>query len=509
MTGRYPDEATRLLITASTLMAAVLVTLDQTIAAIALPQIQSSMSASQDQLVWVLTSYIIAMAIATPLSGWLAERFGRGLVMKGAVLGFTLASLGCGLSTSLSEIVLFRFVQGACGAGMIPLSQATLLDINPPERHAKAMAWFGIGTTIGPLAGPTLGGWLTDAISWRWIFLINLPVGLLALAGFVAARHREPPNPDTPRFDWMGFILLSVCLTALQLMLDRGQEKDWLSSIEICVELGLVLVTGYMFVVHVMTVRNPFVDPAIFRDRNFLFGSMLAFMLGFLLFASVPIFTTMQQQLLGYPALLTGELALPRAFGTLVFMLVVTRIIGRVDSRLMMAGGLLGSAIGLYMLSGFSLESDPRGVMIVGFVQGMSGAFIFSPLTYMVFSTLQPRFRNAGTTVFALTRNIGFSVGLSIIAVMLSRNSSTARARLVEGVRPDNPVLDFRLPDFDFGLAGSLAGMERQVMRQAMMTAYVDVFWLMFVLSLTIIPLVMMLRTPARRAMTEPLPVIE
>jgi DHA2 family multidrug resistance protein len=492
----------------SVMLGTIMVTLDGTIANVALPQMQASMSASQEQIFWVLTSYMIALAIATPLSGWLAERFGRKRLMILSVILFTLSSMACGLATSLSQMVLFRLVQGASGASLVPLSQAILLDITPPERQGKAMAWYGIGTIAGPLIGPTLGGWLTDALTWRWVFFINLPIGLLAAAGMWLFLS-EARRPDPPRFDKMGFICLSICLASLQLMFDRGQNLDWFSSTEICIEGAVALFFGYVTIVHMFTAEDPFIKPKIFADRNFLFGSIISFLLGVALYSSIPLITTMMQQVLGYPAMLTGIISSPRGVGNIIALLFIGSIVHRIDPRLLSAVGIILAALSLYAFSLFSVETSQSTVLWVSLLQGIGAGLIFLPLTLIVFATLDPKLRNEGTTLFALTRNVGSAVGISIFEAMMVRNSATVHSRLVEGVRPDNPVFAIGAPDLDFSAPASLAGLEQEILRQSTMVAYVDAYWLLFILCLLIVPLCLLMSAPGRKSRAEPLPVME
>ena len=466
MEKTYPDPSTRLLITLSALMAVMMVTLDGTIAIIALPRIQSSLAASPEQIAWVLTSYLVAGAIATPLSGWLADRFGRIRVMALSVLLFTLTSLGCGMVANIEMLVLFRFLQGAAGASLVPLSQVLLLNINPPERAGPAIAWFGMGSLLGPMIGPTLGAWLTEYFSWRWIFLINLPLGVLAFLGLTFfAREGEHNVPR--QFDARGFIMLSVALTAFQLMLDRGQMLDWFSSLEIVIETTVASLFFYLFVVHILTAEHPFIQPAIFRDRNFFIGTLLSVVLGVFLNGVIPIMTSMMQQLLGYPIMLAGVLSLPRAIGNM-----------RQDA-----------------------------LALVAVLQGAGSGFLFLPLMMIMFSTLPDRLRNEASTVSALTRSLGGAVGISLIQTMTLRDMATVQSRLVEHVRPDNPLVAWRLPDFQVGDLASISGVMGEVLRQTAVTAYVHSFQILLGLAILVTPLALFLRNSGATRMRTPPPV--
>ncbi|HZV92297.1 MAG TPA: DHA2 family efflux MFS transporter permease subunit, partial [Caldimonas sp.] len=409
------------LITASVMLASIMQALDNTIANVALPRIQGSLSATQDQMTWVLTSYIIAAAIMTPLSGWLAGQVGRKRVFLFSIVGFTIASGLCGLSGSLAEIVLARLAQGLCGAALIPMSQAVLLDINPKERHAKAMAIWIMAVTIGPILGPALGGWLTENYNWRWVFYINVPFGILAFLGILSFMPETEIRRS--RFDFFGFAALSLAVGAFQLMLDRGQLKDWFASTEILVEAIVAGLALYLFVVHMLTTKkSPFISPALFKDRNFLTGNLFIFVVGVVLFATLALLPPLLQDLLGYPVVLTGLVTAPRGLGTLAAMLVVTRLMGKVDTRWIIAAGFAMTAFSLWQMTHFYLQMGTASVVWSGLTQGFGTGFVYVPLATITFATLSPQFRNEGTAVFSLVRNIGSSVGISVVTTLLVRN---------------------------------------------------------------------------------------
>ncbi|WP_010218187.1 DHA2 family efflux MFS transporter permease subunit [Sphingomonas sp. PAMC 26621] len=500
MTGAYPDPATRNIITAAVMAATVMNSLDSTIANVALPHIQGSVSASSEEITWVLTSYIVAAAIMTPLTGWLAGRFGRKRLMLWSIVGFTVVSGLCGLANSLGELVGFRLLQGVFGAALVPMSQAILLDINPPERHGPAMAVWGMGAILGPIIGPALGGWLTDNLSWRWVFYINLPIGILAFIG-LSGFLTETKDSTRPRLDIFGFAMLALALGSFQLMLDRGQTKDWFSSLEICIEGAMALFFGYLFVVQTLTARQPFIDIGMFKDRNFLTGSIFGFFLGTVLFGVLALLPTMLETLMGYPVVLTGLVTAPRGIGTLISMIIVGRVIKRVDARLLILIGFGLAAYSLHMMSGFSLGMSERLVIISGFIQGLGTGLVFVPLTTIAFATLDPKYRNEGAAMFTLTRNIGSAVGISVLQAMTIRNSATVHARLTEGIRPDNPALP---GGFDFDLPSAVAAMNAQITRQASMVSYIDAFWMLFVLTLAVIPLLLLMRGPRKGAAAGP-----
>lgn len=497
-----------MLITIPTMIASTMVAVDITIANVALPHMQSSLSASQEQVLWVLTSYLVAGAIATPLSGWLAGRLGRKLVMLVSVGGFTMASALCGLSTDLPTIVFARFLQGACGAALVPLSQAILLDINPPEEHARAMTIFALGSMAGPILGPTLGGWLTDTLSWRWVFFINVPFGILSLAGMLAFLT-PGKNAEQARFDIFGFITLSIALASLQLILDRGDHLDWWDSTEIRIYALILIIAAYLTVVHMATAKNTFVRPELFRDRNFAIGSIFSIMIGIVAFATLPLIVVMTQSLLGYSALHTGIVGLPRAIGTVAAMLMVSRLLNLLDVRIVIVAGLLIMGTSMLMYSHIDLYVDERALLVIGFVQGMGSGLIFVPISMVVFSTLRPNLRNEGAAMYALTRNIGNAVGISVLNVQFVRDIAASRNSLVQGLRPDNPAILYARPDLDFDSSEALTGLSGEITRQATMVGNVASYHFVFVLTLFLIPLVLLLRGSKNRVDTATLPIGE
>jgi DHA2 family multidrug resistance protein len=495
--GNYPATATRWFITFSVMAATIMNALDSTIANVALPHIQGSVSASQDEITWVLTSYIVSAAIFTPLSGWLAGRFGRKRLMLVSVVGFTAASALCGIATGLDELVLFRLLQGMFGAALVPMSQAILLDINPPERHGPAMAIWGMGAVLGPIIGPALGGWLTDNLSWRWVFYINLPVGIITFLG-LSAFLSETRNEDQSNLDFFGFALLALGIGCLQIMLDRGQQQDWFNSTEIWIEGVGAMFFLYLLVVHIMTAKKPFIELALFADRNFVLGSVFGFFLGVLLFSVLALLPPMLEQLMGYPVVLTGLVTAPRGVGTMISMMLVGQLIRRFDVRGLIFSGLVLCGISMYMMAGFSLGMDEDLVIVSGFIQGLGTGLIFVPLSTIAFATLDQRLRNEGAAMFTLIRNMGSAIGISVLQAMTIRNAASVHSRLIEGIRPDNPVLAWRLPNFDFNAPAAVAALNGQITRQAGMVSYVDAFWGLFIVTLAMAPMIVLMR-PARR----------
>ena len=421
------------------MLATIMQAIDTTIANVALPYMQGTLSATMDQANWVLTSYIVAAAIMTPPTGWLAARFGRKRLFLVQVAGFTVASILCGLAQSLSEMVLFRLLQGVCGAALVPLSQAVLLDTWPREKHGSAMALWGVGVMVGPILGPTLGGWLTESYSWRWVFYVNLPVGILTFLGLMTflseSKRREIP------FDWFGFITLSLAIGALQLMLDRGEQLNWFGSAEIIAEATVAGLSFYLFLTHIFTTDRPFVNPRIFLDRNFSAGLVFIFLIGIILLATLALLTPYLQNLMGYPVLAAGMVLAPRGVGTMLMMFVAGRLIGRLDSRLIIGAGLLVTAASLHAMSNFTPDVSQWVIVRTGFLQGVGFGLIFVPLSTVTFATLPPEWRTDATGLFSLMRNLGSSIGISIVVSLLSSNTQVNHASIALQVTPYNPAL--------------------------------------------------------------------
>jgi MFS transporter, DHA2 family, multidrug resistance protein len=495
---RVAPTINRVAITISIMLATIMQAIDTTIANVALPHIQGSLSAAQDQITWVLTSYIVAAAIMTPLTGWLAGAFGIKRVFLISVIGFTVASALCGLADSLTQMVLFRLLQGVCGAALMPLSQAVLLRINPPERHGQAMAVWGTGAMVGPIAGPALGGWLTDNYNWRWVFYINLPVGIIAFLGILFFIH-ETRHARRERFDFFGFGALAIAIGALQMLLDRGELKDWFHSTEIWVEVTVAGLALYLFVVHTITTSEPpFLNRALLRDPNFVASNVLMFFIGVIMFATLALQPTMLQQLMNYPVATAGLVTAPRGIGTMVAMFLVGRIINRVDTRLLILGGLALTTISLYQMSGFTLVMDKQPIIVSGLVQGFGLGFVFVPLSTISFATLPRSVLTQGTALFSLTRNIGSSIGIAILEALFVENSQIVHSRLVEHLRPDNPLAQapYLMAPYSLSTSTGIAALNAEVTKQAQMVAYIDDFKLMMVIAFLAAPLLLLLRKP-------------
>ncbi len=486
------------MITLSIMLATIMQALDTTIANVALPHMQGSLQASQDQITWVLTSYIVASAIALPLTGWLCARWGRRKVFIVSIVGFTFASALCGLATSLGGIVAARLLQGVFGAALVPLSQAVLLDINPLEKIGQAMAIWGAGIMVGPILGPLLGGWLTENFDWRWVFFINLPVGAFALWGML--RYLPESRPRSDRLDIFGFVTLSVAIGMLQLFLDRGELLDWFDSWEIKLEAAAALVAFGFFAVHTATVRGiSFFDRDLLKDRNYVTGLLFAFIVGTILYGTMALLPMFLQNLMNYPVVYTGEVTAPRGIGTMIAMVVVGRLVHRVDLRAIMAAGFALTAFSLWQMTSITLQMDSTLIVTSGFIQGLGIGLTFVPLSTAAFATLAPRLRNEGTPIFSLLRNIGGSVGISIVQALLTRGSAQAHAQLASMVTRGNQGLVNLPPALSPDTPAGLAVLNAEVTRQAALIGYAGDFSIMMVVTLLAIPLLLLIRRSGAR----------
>jgi MFS transporter, DHA2 family, multidrug resistance protein len=490
--------------TATIICACVMQGVDTTIANVCLPHIQGSMSASQDQISWVLTSYIVASAIMMPLTGWLAGRFGVKYIFLASVIGFTFASALCGAATSLSQLVLYRILQGVFGAGLVPLGQATLFTVYPREKHGQAMAIFSTGAMMGPIIGPTLGGWLTENLGWRWCFYINLPVGTLCALG-VLVFIRQTGNIRRDPFDAVGFATLSLGVGALQLMLDRGQIKDWFHSTEIWIEATIAGLCFYLLVVHTMTTgERSFLNRELLKSPNFVAGSVLMFGVGMILSGTLALMPSMMQVLMNYPVFDAGWMMAPRGFGTMLAMFLVARIINRVDNRWFILVGFLLTAASLWQMTGFSLLMGSGPLLFASFAQGFGLGCTFVPLNLLALSGLPHHILAQGTAIRALMRMLGGSIGIAVLEMQLTQNTQIVHSRLVEWLRPDNPLAQAPFLAAPFGLTtpAGIAALNNEVTRQAAMIGYIDDFALMLIVILATLPLLLLVRVPRR----QPLP---
>ncbi len=432
----HREVANRGLLVVSVMLATLMQALDTTIANVALPNMQGSLSATQDQVSWVLTSYIVAAAIATPATGWLSSVIGRRRLLLIAIGGFTVASVLCGIATDIDQMVIFRLLQGLFGASLVPISQSTLLDVFPREKHGAAMAMWGMGVMIGPILGPPLGGWLTDTYSWHWVFLINVPIGILGLIGVAASLPTDDTAPS--RFDWRGFAFLAIGIGALQMMLDRGEQKDWFDSVEICTEARarvprfLSVRRALVYVVETVRESRLVQGSKLPRQQRFIF------VLGVVLFATMALLPPYLQNLMNYPVVTTGILLAPRGIGTLFAMMVVGRLLARgADARALAGIGMVLTAYSLWQMVHWGIEVPQWRIIECGVIQGpRSGPRVRADLDYRVFHSADESTRTEAAGIFSLMRNIGSSVGISIVMTLLSRGTQINHAELAERITP-------------------------------------------------------------------------
>jgi DHA2 family multidrug resistance protein len=482
-------------ITVGILLATTMGALDLTIVNVSLPHMQGNLSASPEQITWVLTAYMVATAVMTPVSGWLASRFGIRPMLLATIAGFTIASMLCGMATSLTEMVLFRMLQGVTAAPMTPLAQAVLLNINPPSRHARAMALFTMSVVIAPVVGPVVGGYLTEDYSWRWCFFINIPAGLGAL---VLLWLFLPSEPGQRRpFDFIGFGSLAIALTCFQLMLDRGTTNDWFSSAEICIEAGIAATAFAMYLAHTLTSAHPLFPISMFRDRNFVTSSVFSFFFSMLLFCSFSILPLMMQDLLQYPVIHSGFLSAPRGMVMLAVLLVMGRIEPLVDKRLLVGVGCAFIIWGFWEMTRFDLSMSGERIVFATILQGIGQGIIFVPLTTLGFATMPQHLRPDASAVSNLSRNIGGSIGIAAIQALTVYNTQTMHASLAGHVIADNPFMQMFLPGnlSPDTVQGAIA-LNAEITRQARMVAYVNDFWLLTGIAVILLPLVLLLRKP-------------
>jgi DHA2 family multidrug resistance protein len=490
----------RAFVLVSVILATTVYATTMTIANVALPQMQGDLSASIDQIAWVLTFNIVATAIATPPTGWLAARLGRKHLLLGSIACFTISTMLCGFATSLPELILWRTCQGLFGAPLVPLSQAITLDTFPREQHGTATALWGMGVMLGPILGPTVGGYMTELYDWRWVFFVVAPFGVIALLGcmaFVPDSDRQPAR----RLDWFGFLVLSIAVASTQLMFDRGQRQDWFESREIMLWAVLAGSGFYLFVAHSLTAARPFFDLRMFLDRNFVVGLVLMTIFGLLVFVPMVLIPTMLERLRGFPVLMIGLLLAPRGMGTMLAMIVCGRLVTRVDARLLLALGFFCQGMSTWLMAQFNLDTGPSQVFWAGLLQGFGVGMMFVPLTVLTFATLPVDLRTDGSALFHLLRNIGSSIGISLAVSYLTRSTQHNRAELAEFASPLNEALRVDLAGaWDLSSVADLAAIELEINRQAAMIAYINDFHIMTLLALASMPLILL----ARRARTAP-----
>lgn len=485
------------LITIALVMAPLIQVFDTSIISIALHEMQGSLSATQDQMAWVLTSYLISVAVMTPFWGAISSIFGRKPLLLISIAGFTLFSLLSGTSTSLTEILIYRALQGVFGAALIPLAQSSLLAVYPREDFGVAMGWWGVGIMFGPVFGPTLGGYITEYWSWRWAFYLNVPICLVAFLMILFLVPRAG-NLKKRQFNYFGFVMLAITVASLQFVLDRGQRYDWFDSPTIIVLLLIAGGTLWVFVVNSLTSDTPFVDPLIFRDKNYVLGIVLRILFGAMLFGSLVLIPPFVQNLGGYPLVDAGLIMAPRGAGAMFSSLFVGRLLRYIDPRKVTFFGMFLAATTMWYYSTFTEDIDMTTILIVNFIQGVGFSCFIVPVNTVAFSTMAPEQRDVGTAFYSLLNNLGRSLGIALLANLLAYNSQSAHALLTEHVSPFSPMVQhLKMPEvWDVTTTAGLMAINRVVTRQAEMIAYINDFQLLAILIAACIPVLFLMRNP-------------
>ena len=486
----------RPLITATAMMATTVIVLDINIAAIALPHMQGGLSANQDQVSWVVTTYFMMQATTMAATGWLSARIGRKRLFIGALMGFAFCSLMSGNAESIPEIMFFRGLQGMCSAPIVPISQALMLDSYPREKHGQALAIWGTGVMFAPVMGPVIGGWLTDEFSWRWVFYVSTPFAILGVIGATFSVKGTATDRDKP-FDMMGYLFLVIALASLQLTLDRGEIEGWFESNYIIITMSAVVLGLYLFIAHSLTTKNPFISPGIFRDRNLMLGIIFQFMLGFLVLSMNVIMPLFLQNLREFPILMAAMVMMPRGVGTLIGLVGAGRLSNKVDPRAVIIFGFCCVAFSAWRLSNFTVDVSIWDFVIAAFFNGIGIGAIWVPLTAVSFWTLPSHLRTEASTFTSLFRNYGSGIGVSVVISILSRSQSTAHAHMSERANPYSEAMQEPwLPEqWSLNSVDGLRLLDSEISRQAMSIGFFNDFYLIMIGALASIPVVMLLRS--------------
>jgi DHA2 family multidrug resistance protein len=510
-TGATLETPHRALITVCLMIATLMQALDSTIANVALPYMQGSLSASYDQITWVLTSYVVMAAIMTAPVGWLSARFGRKNLFLTCLIGFTITSMLCGIAGTLVQMVIYRLLQGAFGAALVPLSQSTMLDIYPPEQRGSAMSIWGMGVMVGPILGPTLGGYLTYDFNWRYVFFVNLPIGIAAILGLLFLMPKVEPRPPT-RFDWTGFAVLSLGLAALQIALDRGEELDWLSSPEVITCLILSGLGFYLFITHMMTARNTFIPRAVFMDKNLVAALITMFSVGMVLLASSALLAPFLENLGNYPVASAGLVMAPRGAGTMAAMLISGRLTNRMDPRLLMLVGYILLGASLYMQEGWTPADSVPYMMLTIVLQGTGLGFVFLPLQVVAFYTVSPELRTQGTSLLSLVRNVGSAIGISLTSALLDHQGQYEHANLAQYITPFSRPLQAGGPVSQMLNPATAAGaslLNTMINTQAQIIAYIDDYKFLLITTIPAVACLFLMSRPTNLDRSAPIEVME
>lgn len=484
------------LITISVMLVAVIEVLDMTIVNVALPSMMGALGANADQITWVLTSYIVASAICMPLTGFLVTRFGRKKILLIDIVGFTLASMACGMAGNLMQIVIFRILQGLFGATLVPLSQYILRDSFPNEQQGKAMAIWGVGIMAGPVFGPTLGGYITETMNWRWIFYINIPVCIIAF--IMASQVIKETATQKQKIDWLGLILMTLGVGALQLFLDQGNQYNWLESNLIIALIATFIVSTGLFILRGINKPDNIINLSLFRDRNFTAATLVTLLCSICIFGVIAIQPMMLENLMGYPANAAGKIMAPRGIACAISMMMIAQLIGKVDPRKLIIFGLLLCAAGSYISIGFDLVTSKKLLILSGIIHGFGMGFFFVPVSAIALSTLPPKDTAEGSGLFSFGRSIGMSIGISILGTVLTRQTQVNWNRLGGHIQDSSLGLQMWLSQHGMNFSDPMTAkiLAMQVAQQANMIAFINCYWLTVIGYLLLIPLVFILEKP-------------
>ena len=493
----------RILTTVAVMSATVMQVLDTTIVNVALPQMQGQLGATPEQISWVLTSYLVSSGIFMLLTGYFSDRLGQRRYLTISIVGFTISSLLCGIATSLDQIVVFRLLQGVFGAALVPLAQSIMVQTFPVEERGRAMAIWGVGVMVGPILGPTLGGWLTEAISWRWTFFINLPVGIFS--ALMTWRVVADSEIRERKMDWWGLLYLAAGLGGLQFVLDRGGQEDWFDAGEIRVMAALSVMGFVSYIWHCMDKSiHPIFNPAIFRDRNFFMASLLLAVFGMGLFGTLMLQPIMLSTLMDYPELTIGLLLAPRGIASMFSMMLVGRIINHTDPRLLIAIGVVIFSVGTHFTTQYTLQIDMFWIVFPLLIQGIGLGLVFVPLSTVAFSTLEPRYAAEAAGMYSVLRTIGSAIGISIVASIMTNHSQVAWNHLGGFINPNNPALTDYLAQGHLSLRAVQTPfiLARELGRQSRMIGMLDAYTLVTWSFTAMLPLVLLLKYKKHAAVT-------
>jgi DHA2 family multidrug resistance protein len=480
-------------------LTAILEVLDITIVSVAIPHMLGTFGATSDQITWVLTSYLVSAAVVMPLTGYLSARLGRRRLLTLSIVGFVISSGLCGVSWNLGSMVIFRLLQGICGAPLVPLSQAILLDAFPKEKHGQALAIFGLGIMVAPVLGPTFGGWLTDTFVWRAVFYINVPIGLFAL--LLAMGQLPRSEVRYMKTDWTGLVLLVLAVGSLQFVLDQGQMRDWFNSRVIQVFTAVCVFASTAFFMRGWNNPKNIVDLSLLKDRNFLAGLLAITAYGVTLFGTIALLPLLTQRLMGYPAMSAGMLFIPRAVASAIALAITGNFLMRwIDSRILVAAGIALSAIGTMMMAGLSLQADAWAIASPGIIAGIGMGLFFVPLTAVAFGTVPQSKLDEASGLFALMRGIGSSIGIAVVSWLFVRQGQVHWDNLISYINPYNPAVPPYLSSLGINVQtpGAMSSIALEIGRQAQMLAFIDLFWFIGIVTFAILPLLLMMKKPSR-----------